>query len=601
MPNPVIRYATTFIDALVAAGLRHVCIAPGSRHTPLVLALARHRGRIQLSSHLDERSAAFFALGLALGTGEPAAIVCTSGSAAANFFPAIIEAQQSRLPLIVLTADRPPELRGSGANQTIDQLKLFGDYVDFFVDAPLPEADPPSLALANLRTLAARAYANAREKRDVVHINLPFRKPFEPAADDKLEIDRRPAPRYSLAPSRGGSSLSPLLTPNLRNCRGIIYCGHGSARNEAEQRALLPWLSRLSQVTGFPVLAEFSSNLRGEGVLGAYESWLAGIDLSSLTALIRLGAPPLCAAMQELLAKSRFHHHIYCSRYGEWADDSHSITHHLTIDPAAVDAREFDKLPAADESWRAHLATLDASAWQRIRSEMANGDYFDGAVAFDMAQLLPANGAIFAGNSLPVRQLDQFAPPRQKPLLAFANRGASGIDGNVSTALGIALARQGRPTAALLGDITLYHDMNGLLALRRCGVPITIVLLNNDGGGIFQRLPVRQFEPTFKDYFATPHGLDFAQVAALYGLPYTRADDRATFRQAFGEAINGASASLIEVRSDALADLQRREDIMRAVAVNMPANEANELKEAGETKPRPVSIPAERLPRFYRE
>lgn len=565
MSNPATKYATTFIDALVAAGLRHVCIAPGSRHTPLVLALARHGERIQLSSHLDERSAAFFALGLALGAGEPAAVVCTSGSAAANFFPAIIEAHQSRLPLIVLTADRPPELRGSGANQTIDQIKLYGDYVDLFVDAPLPEADPPVRALENLRTLAARAYATAESKRGVVHINLPFRKPFEPDADDSLEIDRRPPTRFFHARPGGEAKLRPLLTADLCNCRGIIYCGHGSAHSEAEQRSLLPWLAGLSAVTGFPVLAEFSSNLRGAGVLGAYESWLTDDDISEISALIRLGAPPLCARMQDFLAKSRLRYHIYCSRAGEWADDSHSISHHLTIDPAAVNAREFDDLPAADDSWRAQLAQIDASAWQLIRGEIASGGFFDGAVASIMAQLLPADGAIFAGNSLPVRQLDQFALPREAPILAFANRGASGIDGNVSTALGIAMARQGRPTAALLGDITLYHDMNGLLAVRRCGIPITLVLLNNDGGGIFQRLPVRRFEPAFRDYFLTPHGLNFAQVAQLYGLSFVRADSRAAFQQAFAESIAGSSATLIEVRSDSRSDLQRREAIMRAV------------------------------------
>ena len=387
---------------------------------------------------------------------------------------------------------------------------------DLFVDAPLPEADPPQIAAGQLADAGcARLCKCENTKRASCTSTCLSRKPFEPAADDSLEIDRRPPTRFFLTPAE--SSLRPLLMPELRNCRGIIYCGHGSARSEDEQRSLLPWLSRLSQVTGFPVLAEFSSNLRGDGVLGAYESWLASVEMTSLDALIRLGAPPLCARMQDFLAESQLRYHIYCSRAGEWADDSHSVTHHLTIDPAAVDAREFDDLPAADDSWRVGLADIDARAWQLIDSEMASGDFFDGAVASVMAQLMPANGAIFAGNSLPVRQLDQFAKPRPDPPLVFANRGASGIDGNVSTALGIALARKGRPTAALLGDITLYHDMNGLLALRRCGIPVTLVLLNNDGGGIFQRLPVRQFEGAFHDYFLTPHGLDFAQVAELYG------------------------------------------------------------------------------------
>ena len=183
MPNPNTLYANAFIDALVASGVTRFCIAPGSRHTPLVLALARHRGDIEIYSHLDERSAAFFALGLAIGSAEPAAVVCTSGSAAANFFPAIVEAHQSRLPLIVLTGDRPHELRGSGANQTIDQIKLYGEYADLFVDAPLPQANPPPVVLRHMRTLAARAVNTAKNRQGVVHINFPFRKPFEPTAD----------------------------------------------------------------------------------------------------------------------------------------------------------------------------------------------------------------------------------------------------------------------------------------------------------------------------------------------------------------------------------------------------------------------------------
>ena len=178
---------------------------------------------------------------------------------------------------------------------------------------------------------------------------------------------------------------------------------------------------------------------------------------------------------------------------------------------------------------------------------------------------MPAGGALFAGNSLPVRHLDQFGLPSGKNVFAFANRGASGIDGNVSTALGIGAARRGKPLVAVLGDITLYHDMNGLLAIKRCGVPLTIVLLNNEGGGIFHRLPIRSFEPAFSDYFITAHGLDFAQAAALYNLNYIRADDRASFRRAFSESVGATTSTLIEVRTDAVADLERRNEIVAAV------------------------------------
>ena len=572
MPNSNTVYANTFIDALIASGLKRVCLAPGSRHTPLVLALARHRQDIDLFSHLDERSAAFFALGLAIGSGEPAAVVCTSGSAAANFFPAIVEAHQSRVPLIVLTADRPPELRASGANQTIDQIKLYGDYADWFYDAPLPEADPPPVALRNLRSLAARVYAMAARRRGVAHVNLPFRKPLEPGADETgvAHVEKHRAPHFVQKSGKGESGLSALLTDEMVAGRGIIYCGHGSCRSEAERERLLPWAAQLSRVSGFPILAEFTSNMRAEKATCAYESFMhsAAVDFSQVEFLIRFGAPPLSKRMQDFLERNQLREHIYCSRAGEWADDSHSVTRHLTLDPATVNPHEwdgFEPAPDSTDAWRECLARADLVARKVIASEIENGAYFDGAVLHDVVELMPAVGTLFAGNSLPVRHLDQYGLPGAKPPFAYANRGASGIDGNVSTALGIGAARRGGPLVAVLGDITLYHDMNGLLAIKRCGVPLTIVLLNNEGGGIFQRLPIREFEPAFSDYFITAHGLDFAHAAALYDLHYFRADDRASFRQAFSDSVGGTASTLIEVRTDAVADLKRRNEIMAAV------------------------------------
>ncbi len=579
MSNPNTRCANTFIDALIAAGLKHVCLAPGSRHTPLVLALARHRGEIGLYSHLDERSAAFFALGLALGADEPAAVVCTSGSAAANVFPAIVEARQSRLPLIVLTADRPHELRASGANQTIDQIKLYGDYADYFYDAPLPEADAPAVAMRNLRTLAARAFAAAKNQQGVVHINFPFRKPFEPTENDAMEIDRSPTALFSSPPASGSAELAALLTDDLLNRRGIIYCGHGTCRSSAEWHATAPWLSRLSLLTGFPVLAEYSANLRPYASCNPYLSFIAApaVDLSQAEVVIRFGAPPLGKPMQDFLADAELAYHIYCSRAGEWADDSHRVTHHLTVNPASVDAREWDgleRLTPPTTNWREQWLHVDRLARQVVAQAIDKGPYFGGAVLHDVVDLMPARGALFAGNSLPVRHLDQFGLPRGEPVMAYANRGASGIDGNVSTALGIGAARRGKPLVAVLGDITLYHDMNGLLAIKRCDVPLTIVLLNNGGGGIFQRLPIREFEPEFSDYFLTAHSLDFAHAAALYGLKYVRADDRASFRAAFGASVAGKASTLIEVRTDAAVDLMRRNELMAAARQKLSAANA---------------------------
>lgn len=570
MSNPNTLYANTFIDALIASGLRSVCIAPGSRHTPLVLALARHRDVIDLYSHLDERSAAFFALGLALGSDEPAAVVCTSGSAAANFYPAIIEAHQSRIPLIALTADRPRELRQSGANQTIDQIKLFGDFVDWFVDAPLP-ADPPPVALRHLSTLAARAFNTCKSKRGVVHINLPFRKPFEPSADDAVVMAVKKPVTTEFLRERANyqSGLSALLTDELLARPGIIYFGHGSCRSEAERAAITPWAERLSAITGYPIFAEFTSNMRRGYTIGAYESLIeANADrLSQAEVLVRFGSPPLARNMQDFMLGNQLRYHIFCSRAGEWADDSHSLTHHLTVNPAKVSVDEWDgwRRRSPPDQWSRHWKAAERTARQVISDQINTGEYFDGAALHDVVDLMPADGALFVGNSLPVRHLDQFGPPPDKPIHAYANRGASGIDGNVSTALGIGAARRSQPLVAVLGDITLYHDLNGLLAIKRCRVPATIVLLNNEGGGIFHRLPARQFEPHFSDYFITAHGLDFRRAAALYDLQYIRADDRAAFRAAFRESLGASKSTLIEVRTDALADLKRRHEIMAAL------------------------------------
>ena len=575
MPNPNTLYANTFVDALIASGLRRVCLAPGSRHTALVLALARHRDEIDLYSHLDERSAAFFALGLALGSNEPAAVVCTSGSAAANFFPAIVEAHQSRVPMLVLTADRPHELRQSGANQTIDQIKLYGDYVDWFVDAPLPAADPPPVALRHLSTLAARAFDTCKSKRGVVHINLPFRKPFEPGADDAevMAVKNPVTPKFVKARANYESGLAALLTDEVMARPGIIYFGHGSCRSEAERAAITPWAERLSQITGYPIFAEFTSNLRRGKTIGAYESFVESHAelFSQAEVLIRFGSPPLAKNMQDFMHENQLRYHIFSSRAGEWADDSHSVTHHLTVNPAKVSVHEWDGWHGNSprDEWSKNWQAAERAARRVIADQFNIGEYFDGAVLHDVVDLMPAESALFVGNSLPVRHLDQFGLPRDKPIFTYANRGASGIDGNVSTALGIGAARKGQPLVAVLGDITLYHDLNGLLASKRCGVPATIVLLNNEGGGIFHRLPAREFEPHFSDYFITAHGLDFRHAAALYDLQYIRADERAAFRAAFRKSLGASKSTLIEVRTDALADLRRRNEIMAALHERM--------------------------------
>lgn len=578
-------YSEIFVDELARAGLKAVCIAPGSRSTPLTMAFAK-QGRIKVYSHLDERSMAFFALGLALASDEPVAIVCTSGSAAANFFPAIVEAHQSRVPLLVLTADRPPELRHSGANQTIDQLKMFGDYALWFVDAGLPEANPPAVAIRNLRTLAARAYAKANGiRKGVVHINLPFRKPLEPVLDEAgvtfgRETEQRkaatdhPSPVYTdlyatkcVVDKSVLNHFDNLITPAKKG-KGIIVCG---PRHIPDPFAEM--VSKLAYRLGYPLLADAASGTRygfyNDSVMGGYEFFGRQPNLRNVAMLIRFGDVPTSPLLAEIVNTFSGQHHFHIRGNGDWADDNHTVTDYVTTDEIAFCTEMLDRLHSHAGELPHDIVKAEQTTWNVVADEIATGPYFDGAAVYDVVDLIPAESTLFVGNSLPVRHLDQFGKPTNKRICVYANRGASGIDGNISTALGAGAARPDRPLVAIVGDITFYHDMNGLLAVHRCGVPVTLVLLNNNGGGIFYRLPIKDFDPEFTDLWVTPHGLDFSHAAKLYGLEYVQVTEREAFRQAFSASVNQRTSCIIEVRTDAQHDLARRNEIVAAVQTKL--------------------------------
>ena len=574
MVNPATLWARTFVAALARSGLCAVSVAPGSRSTPLVLAFARQQG-IAVHSHLDERSAAFFALGMALAQDAPVALLCSSGTAAANFFPAIIEASMARAPLLVLTADRPSELRHSGANQTIDQVKLYGDHVLWAVDCALPEAHPPALALRNLRTLAARALAVANGvRKGVVHINMPFRKPLEPDADDEMpdEESRDASGTWTGAtpsPTLKHEALSEITALIGQGSEGLIVCGPGCAREFTTKSVLA-----FARHRGWPLLCDPLSGLRytGAAVVAGADTILAARPAAAPRPkiVLCLGAVPTSAAVNAWLDAQRPHIQIQLSPSGVWADDSHRTTHFLQTGAEALDVIR-RAVPAktvrsqGTQWWECAEAVTRAA----LRTSLANGAWFDGAVVGEVLALLPDGATLFAGNSLPVRLLDQFGLPQGRSLRVFANRGASGIDGNLSTAFGIGMVRADEPLIALIGDITFYHDMNGLLALRRLGLAPTIVLLNNNGGGIFRRLPIHDHEPEFTQYFLTPHDLDFSHAARLYDLQHVCAADRAAFRVAFAGGVESGRAQIIEVRTDARADLQRREEIIENVGLQL--------------------------------
>lgn len=559
--NLNLAWADHFVGELAACGLTAVCIAPGSRSTPLTLAFARHPS-IQHYLHLDERSAAFFALGLAQATERPVALLCTSGTAAAEFHPAVIEAYQSQIPLLVLTADRPHELRYSGANQTVDQVKMYGDHVLWAFDMALPEAEPPAVVKRSLASMAARAYHIANGViKGPVHLNIPFRKPLEPTSPPLPTPIAKEQPAVQM--ERGTIAPSPTQLDTITGIvqaheRGLIICGPNCPGDGFPNA-----VAALAQTTGYPILADPLSGVRfGEAVnsgmvLGGYESYLRDGQVAGEAAdvVIRFGVVPTAKWLNSYLEAQPPTHLIHIRENGIWADDLHLVTYFLQANPALA-------CTALTQSLSNRGMTTWAAAWQSIetRSQQIVRDYcqthfFDGAVVAAVVAALPPGTRLMIGNSLPVRHLDQFGLPNRTALQIFGNRGASGIDGVTSTALGIAAAASA-PLVLITGDIAFYHDMNGLLALRQHDLGnVTIVLLNNDGGSIFRRLPVAKFEPPFTELFLTPHGLDFHHVADLYRIAYSQVGDMATFRNTLMQSLHSVEPTIIEVQTDGASDL----------------------------------------------
>jgi 2-succinyl-5-enolpyruvyl-6-hydroxy-3-cyclohexene-1-carboxylate synthase len=283
--------------------------------------------------------------------------------------------------------------------------------------------------------------------------------------------------------------------------------------------------------------------------------------------VIRFGNVPTSKWLNQYLTTIAPEFHLHIKHDGEWSDDSHLTTHFMQCDEKALIQTLCGTLRTnrQDTKWREQFCKVEKTTWRIMDDAIENSAFFDGAAVYDVVDLIPDDSLLFVGNSLPVRHLDQFGKPTSKRIGAYANRGASGIDGNISTALGMGAAHPDKPLVLIVGDVTFYHDMNGLLAVNRCGIPVTIVLLNNNGGGIFHRLPIKDFDPPFTDLFVTPHGLEYEHAARLYGLDYVRTDDRNTFREAFSESVTNRLSRIIEIHTDAQNDLRRRNEIVEAV------------------------------------
>jgi 2-succinyl-5-enolpyruvyl-6-hydroxy-3-cyclohexene-1-carboxylate synthase len=582
--HPLSASVGAFVDELVRSGVRHFCVCPGSRSTPLALTIARHPAA-KLWMHLDERSAAFFGLGLAKTLREPVALVCTSGTAATNFMPAVVEAFCARIPLVVLTADRPHELRDVGAPQTIDQINLFGTHAKWFVDLAEPDAEPGMLRY--VRTVAARAVALARRgPAGPVHINCPYREPLLPDATAALAAEARAENRPYVAVSDGLRAPEPAaagaLASELRAMpHGLIICGPHNDPGPADA------VTRLAGALGYPILADPLSGLRNGGhdralVLDCYDAFLRDpgfVERFAPQVVLRFGAMPVSKPLLLFLQRHSRSRMIVVDGDGGWNEPtslaSDMIYAHTRLlceaVLASIDPSSAEQGPAS--KWASAWQSADRSARAAIAARFdASDELFEGRVFAELAALLPAGATLYAGNSMPIRDLDTFFFGSDRAIRLLANRGANGIDGVVSSALGAAAAGLG-PTVLAIGDLSFYHDSNGLLAAMQHHLNLTIVLLNNDGGGIFSFLPQAGEPEHFETLFGTPHGLDFRPLAQMYGARYERVDGWPALRAAIQRGIESGGLHIVEVPTDRARNVTLHRELWQAVGAALGREE----------------------------
>jgi 2-succinyl-5-enolpyruvyl-6-hydroxy-3-cyclohexene-1-carboxylate synthase len=588
--NPSTAFGRVFADELARCGLREAVLAPGSRSAPLALALfgAAEAGRLRLHVRIDERSAAFLALGLAKASRRPAAVLCTSGTAAGHFLPAVIEADEACVPLIVLTADRPPELRGTGANQATDQVKLYGSAVRWFCDAGVPEARADMVGY--WRSLACRAWGLASGAAGgppgPVHLNAPLRDPLvpdEPGRDRAAEAGHGglaggaawPEPlggRPDGAPwtAFGTSWMSrPGYDPLLLEWRerGVLICGDG----DYDPAPLL----ELAAAAGWPVLAEPSSGARqGQNALSGYGYLLASpafVAGHKPDIIVTAGRPGLSRQQLAFLRGTPgappARHVALAQAPGRWADPARTVTDvaaavRLADPPPARGAPE----PGQDSAWLASWRQADATARAAVDAILdSDAGLSEPRLARDLAAALPDGALLWAAASMPARDLDTQLPPRAG-LRVLASRGASGIDGLVSAAAGAALAHQaagGGPAFALLGDLAFLHDTPGLMLGPDEPRPdLCLVVVNNNGGGIFSALEQADLPGPFERLFGTPHGAGVPDIARAAGLPHQ------LLRQAadLPAALRGTGLRVAEVRTHRPAQAALRARLRGAAA-----------------------------------
>lgn len=582
-PNRNHAASRALFDELARSGVRHVCICPGSRSTPLTAAALRTRG-LDCSSHIDERAAGFFALGLAKASRSPVALVCTSGTAAANFHPAAVEAHHAGVPLVILTADRPPELRSWGAAQTIDQTDLFRAAVRWFAEAPVPE--PGDATLRSFRALACRAVAEANgEHAGPVHLNLPFREPLAPEivpgdlgdAGSLALNGRDPAPyiRVHDDPRQPTLDDARAFAEQLGNTeRGWIVCGPLDA--DAKEASAI---ANLARRLGWPLFAEATSQLR-RGAVAEITSTVTHFDAFLRDAavtdglapdcVLRFGATPTSKAFRLWLERARPAAVLHVEPAGAWRDASQLASDVLPFAPRAFCEAILPHLKEKESgAWLEAHVRAQARADAAVDAALADDDTLHGpCVVRELGTALGGDTSLYVANSLAVRDLDAYLRCDASPLRILSNRGANGIDGTIASAIGAAAADPQRNTVLLTGDVAFLHDASALLSAARNDIALTIVVLDDDGGAIFAGLPIAAYGESvgYDTHFRTRHGADLGAIAAAYGAQSVDITSREHLRTELKQIGVAGGVRLLRVPIDPEVARERRSTLARLAA-----------------------------------
>jgi 2-succinyl-5-enolpyruvyl-6-hydroxy-3-cyclohexene-1-carboxylate synthase len=557
------------VEELVRNGVDYFIISPGSRSTPLTVAVARN----PKASHIiciDERAAAFHAIGYARATTNPAVLICTSGTAAANYLPAVIEAATDNLPLIILSADRPPELRHTGANQTINQVNLYGTYPTWQFDLPCPTAEiEPHVVLTTIDLAGSRS---RQSPGGVVHLNCMFREPLSPTAGD-VEIpvslsdwDRGNGVYTSYAQKLNTASESQIqhlvgvIKPTIR---GVLIVG------QLKDPESYHWVVKLAEQLNWAVFADIQSGLRLRrdipNLIHYFDRLLLtdkAIELESIDTVIQIGSRIVSAGLLKWLAKYPPTHYVMVLDNSDRDDPNHQVTLRIESDITFFCQQllnnGFQRPPT---EWVQQLRSTSQSIGL-IVADFLNGKetISEPWIARTISELIPASHGLWMANSMPIRDLDLYGSEYTNNPRIGANRGTSGIEGSIAAATGFAVGLEASVTA-IVGDLSALHDLNSLALLRQNSYPVIAIVINNDGGGIFSFLPIAKSTDVFETYFGTPHGLEFSHAATMFGLDYYHPQTQTEFVKNYTQALAGNKSTIIEVTTDRQANWQFHQDL----------------------------------------